>query len=473
MRHADAWRSITRALSAKATPSRLTDSGGTGFGGGDGSDLDSGGGTASNGRNVSPSPAAQRNSRLPPRPSTPLRPDARAGVAAAAPPASSSFVSGGYAPFQGTDAATAAAQFTPRTPRTVDKTYDVDDALAVRWMKASLDPAAVVGDVAAAGAHGAHSGGDGRHGETPIPRRHQTGGTYQVIGKSTRLPTPRGDGGYASTAGAGEEKRGEGPGLLFAEDSIKLCKGIRAREEWKARVVDDEPAQPSGGRRRYPATPLRPPRSRVADRSTIESECRQPVDSDEPPTYAQSMATPTAQTGVLPPKHRFPSPATNDRRRGGYHGRPRHDSDSGSGGGGGGSKSQQQQQKGGIETGLSRRFWFRSASNSRRASFDEAVAEFNNGGGSGTGGSGTGGAARGAGIAVERRRATTSGRVFPFSPGRARGPGGVTAAAEGAEEWTGGEEPSEISPSTSTSRWGNWKGGRPPSTPKPTPTRPA
>lgn len=263
----------------------------------------------------------------------------------------------------------------------------------------------------------------------------------------TRASTPRARG----TRGAGTPRVAAGQinrgSSFFPEAAVAAGGGggpddtsgtasSRARERRFASNPGPQGVGRAGGqpgeRRQYPATPAQ--------------KAHRPKSGSRPP------ARPSAQAGVLPPQHRRPTQAAAGAGGDGAARSPRHSVSISVDSSSSGSTSapsqtpqtaQQQQERGtGVSvSGSSRRFWFgsSSSSSSRRASFEEAAADFADVGRGGGGGG-------------------AKGRDFASAPGVVGAPAGGLSF--------GGESPA--APRSPGRRWSYLrKGARPPSPPKP------
>ncbi|CAN0309422.1 unnamed protein product [Ectocarpus sp. 8 AP-2014] len=409
MRHADALAHITRALASKADEPEGGPSSGTPTA------------TTRVGLDGFPPPpssaaAAPPPARLPPRQPTPLRQPPHAGS-----PSSSFGTTGGYAPFRGDNVGlwvpgkgresrerpttAAGTRVGGRGAMAATASAAADGALAVEWMRTGRNPASTSRPRAAgsSGGHGGRAAEEEEEEEAPVQERSSGGGGGRRAPPRARAATPLPGGGGGGQAvlrtprgGArGRNSQPEGGGGAF----------FSAREGY----ADHAGGSGTGGGplRRPPAGPSR---------------------SHLLPTYSQAAAAPATPTRLqLPPQHRRPRSDTHAQRGAGRE-RPRH------------------QKAEGTPRGVGAwQFWLGATGRARRASFDEAAADFERGGTVGGGGGGG-----------EEQRRTGSLKFFSS----AGGGDGATVAPRGAK----GSKP--VVPPSPARPWGYLRKARAPATPK-------
>ncbi|CAM9815170.1 unnamed protein product [Ectocarpus sp. 6 AP-2014] len=361
MRHLDALAHITRALAAKAdepeggpssgTPTATSHVGLDGFA------------TPPSSAAAAPPPA-----RLPPRQPTPSRQPPRPGS-----PSSSFQRTGRYAPFGGDNVGlrvqgnrresrerpttAAGTRGGGRGAMAATARAAADGALAVEWMKTGRDPAST-SKPRAAGSSGGHGGraAEEEEEEEEVHVKERSSGGGGGGGCRAVLRTPRG----------GARGRNSHP----EEGGGAFCFG---REEYADHAGG---SGTGGGHLRRP--PTGPSRSHLL------------------PTYSQAAAAPATPTRQqLPPQHRRPRSDTHAHR--------------GAGTGARGERPGHHKAEGTPRGVGAWQFWFGAAGRARRASFDEAAADFERGGTVGEGGAKSNDA-QGAASSSPRRAAGTAPR---------------------------------------------------------------
>ncbi|CAM9500538.1 unnamed protein product [Ectocarpus sp. 13 AM-2016] len=379
MRHADALAHITRAVASKAdepeggpssgTPTATTHVGLDGFA------------TPPSSAAAAPPPA-----RLPPRQPTPVRQPPRAGS-----PSSSFGRTGGYAPFGGDNVGlrvpgnrresregpttAAGTRGGGRGAMAATAGAAADGALAVEWMRTGRDPAST-SKPRAAGSSGGHGGRtaeeeeeEEEEEEVHVQERSSGGGGGRKAPPRARAATPPPGGGRTvlrtprgGARGRNSHPEQEGGAFFFGREGY----------------ADHAGSGTGGGHFRRP--PAGPSRSHLL------------------PTYSQAAAAPATPTRQqLPPQHRRPRSDTHAQR--------------GAGTGVRGDRPRYQKAEGTPRGVGGWQFWLGATGRARRASFDEAAADFERGGAVGGGGGGAkSNDAPGAASSSPRRAAGTAPR---------------------------------------------------------------